>query len=262
MKSNPTRTKPKLPIPINSNFAYKSPDFDWSDWELSWEDDVGQGTFQAQWILYFHQVLKQWAVERQCFDDVHIGIDAFFQLNDEGPNRQISPDVYLLRRSIRPPMPLSFAYLADASNVPAIAFECVSEDWRSDYVTKPQKYECLRVPEFVIFDPAYAHTRVLPNLAPQPLARTAISVYRPDETGAYHLVEQGNGPFWSTELEAWLCIVNHRNTSCLGLARDRLAEDIILPWGETESQRADEQEKRADETGEARGRTGEACEGS
>ena len=146
-----------------------------------------------------------------------VGSDQFFAWVEKEPLVRVSPDVYLLDD---PPetYPSSWQVWLPGHKPPRFAVEVVSaESARKDYFEAPLKYAQLGARELVIFDPEIAQGVVGGE------DRRAITVYRREEDGGFVRVYGGDGPAWSSELEAWVVVRREAVEAELARLRAELA---------------------------------------
>jgi Uma2 family endonuclease len=193
---------------------------DWSDWYLSWEDDVGQSPEQRDVLAKFDSSLGVLA-EEQGWERVRIGVDEFFAWMQQESQVQVSPDLFLLDDPPPPPLPGRWETWQPGVNPPRFALEVVSDDWRKDYLDNPRKYDLLGTAELVLSDPEAARGEAR---SPR---RSALEVHRRQDDGSFRPVYHGPGPVQSQELGVWLVVGCEDDRFWLRLARDPEGPELI-----------------------------------
>lgn len=181
--------------------------FDWSQWYLTEEEDMGQSLEQFECIALLLSVLTALFRERGQHNEVYVGADQFFQWVEGEELVQVSPDLYVMEPHPPVPRPGSIQTWREGHHPPRLAIEIVSTDWRKDYDQNPPKYAQLGVEELVIFDPEAARAPTLPGLESEQ-DRVALELYQHDPHGGLLCTERGQGPMYSEVLQAWLLVVS------------------------------------------------------
>jgi hypothetical protein len=202
-------------------------EIDWSDWYLTWEDDMGQPPEQTEVVDNFKSAVTVLSEERS-WQKVRIGVDEFFAWVKEEPLVRISPDLSLMDDPPPPPYPRMWQTWEPGINPPRFALEVVSDEWQKDYLHNPTKYDQLGTSELVIFDPVAARGQ---TRSPR---RSALEVYRRGEDGSFTRIYQGSGPVESRELGIWLVVWFDRDMAWLRLSRDPEGKELIPTLAEAQ----------------------------
>lgn len=244
---------PRKPTPAKAAPAKAEDAFDWTQWYLEEEDDMGQSPLQALICSLIVDVFKRWAKEKGWADAFAEG-DVFFAWVPEHVKVRVSPDAFVVD-TLPATLPKSWQTWVPGNLPPRVAVEVVSDDWHKDYRDNPLKYYQLGCGELIIYDPEY-------DQHPRTKGRVALQVYRRVE-GRFSLAYSGAGPAYSVELGAWLVQTGAGLGRRLRLARDAAGKDLVLTGDEgeavavqraqAEAQRAQAEAERADRERQARG---------
>ena len=200
--------------------------FDWSQWYLTEEEDMGQSLEQFECIALLLSILTALVVERGQQNDVYVGADQFFQWVRGEENVQVSPDLYVMEPHPPVPRPRSIQTWREGHHPPRLAIEIVSTEWRKDYDQNPPKYAQIGVEELLIFDPDAARSPSLPGLEEEH-ERVALQLYQRDPSGGLVCVERGQGPLFSDVLQVWLLVVTTPTGPRLRLSYGPSEESLI-----------------------------------
>jgi hypothetical protein len=195
-------------------------EIDWSDWYLTWEEDMGQPPEQHDTREIFESSLSILAQERR-WQNVRVSSDEFFAWVEREPLVRVSPDAFILDNPPPPPYPGMWETWRPGIHPPRFALEVVSDDRKKDYDLNPPKYAQLGTSELVIFDPVVARGAVNSS------RRVALQVYHREEDGSFVRVYAGVGPVWSEELEIWLVVQHLEPQAFLRMSHDSEGREIV-----------------------------------
>jgi Uma2 family endonuclease len=212
------------------------------------EEDMPESPLHEGIVHVLVEVLRAW--NQRSGGRAMVGSNIALRWNESKPRQGVDPDVYVVDPA--PPtgrrVP-SLCLWKRGHHPPRVAIEVVSESTADkDYLDGPDRYAASGTRELWVFDPLLAG----PDLHGGP---HRLQVWRRDPRARFRRVYAGDGPVRSTELRAWLVVVE----GGLGL---RIADDPegALLWPtEAEAERAaHEAEQAAREAAEAARKTAEA----
>jgi hypothetical protein len=205
-------------------------------WELG-EETMPESPLHDDIVMYLRALLAAW-VSRM--GEARVARNLAVRWDEEHPTFGVDPDVCVLA----PPPPEFFeqrsvrTWLA-GHRAPVLAIEVVSEtNPRKDYAVAPDKYAASGTGELVVFDPLLSG----PNTQGGPFR---LQLWRRDEGGTFGRVYAGEGPAYSSTLDAHLVAVEEGRR--LRIANDAPATDFWLTEAEAE-RAAKETERAAKET--------------
>jgi len=151
----------------------------------------------------------------------------------------VDPDVMWVEPAI-PPGHKSVLTWREGHHPPRVAVEIVSEDnAEKDYNRGPAKYGASGTRELWVFDPdGYGRTK-------DGRGPWVLQVWRHDKRGRFRRVCMGDGPAYSTELGAWLVVVDET----LRVADDEAGTRL---WPTTDEERDEAEAKARDAEAKAR----------
>lgn len=211
-----------------------------SGWELG-DETMPESVLHDEAVTLLRALLAAWADRH---GDALVARNLAIRWDEERPQFGVDPDLAVLV-----PRPHEAADLRSVCTwkpgqaPPALAIEVVSEtNPRKDYALAPDKYAASGIGELWIFDPLLAG----PTSHGGPLR---LQLWRRDADGTFGRVYAGDGPAWSSAVEAWLVPVDEGRR--LRIARDADATDFWMT-GEEAERAAKEAERAAKEAALAR----------
>jgi Uma2 family endonuclease len=155
-----------------------------------------------------------------------VGANQAIRWDEEHPKVGVDPDVY----AVDPPPPEgadlhSLLLWKEGHHPPFLAVEVVSSHGHKDYRDAPAKYAAARVGELWVFDPELTGPHELGG-------PFRLQVWCRDAEGAFDRVYQGDGPYYSRAVEAWVIPVDEGRR--LRVFNDRDGLDMWLTGEEYE----------------------------